>query len=176
MTGASFASLQKGGKDAAVAPEDEARPEDHVLKAGRLHVELLLPLRAVVGNEILGLLGRPERAHQDETLGSGACGEQVSRALDHDPLELLGLALPDRDEVDDDVLARRGPAQAVGVRHISLSRLLAAEPGLPPGTGLALQHPHLVARIDNRVRDRRSDEPRRAGDEHFHRTRSRKFS
>ena len=51
---------------AAVLPEDEARPEDDVLEAGRLDRALHLPLRGEVRHGVLRPLVQPERAREHE--------------------------------------------------------------------------------------------------------------
>src|SRR4029453_9461577 len=90
-------------------------------------------------------------------------------------LELLPLALPDRDEVDDHLDPLYRPAQARQVGDVALRGLLAADPGLPPRTGFALQYADPVAGVDDRIRHRRPDEAGRSCDEDLHLTRSRKF-
>ncbi len=70
--------------------------------------------------------------------------------------------------MDDDVPLLHGAAQAVRVGDVTLHGLLAADPGLLPGAGLALEDSHLVAGIDDGVRDGRPDEARRAGDQDLH--------
>ncbi len=88
----------------------------------------LFPLRVVVGGEILAALVRAERAHEDEALGARLLGggDEVARALLHDAPDRVGLGeRRQRDEVDDGFGAFRGPAQAVGVRHVPLDELAA---------------------------------------------------
>ena len=51
--------------------------------------------------------------------------EQVARAVDHDPLELLARALPDRNEMDDRVDSRDRAAQALLIRDVALGELAA---------------------------------------------------
>ena len=103
--------------------------------------------------------------------------DEVARALDHHPLELLGLALADRDEVDDDVAAvdraaRGSPASVTSPPttsqpSFSSSRAL-SESGCVASTrtGRSL----LAQRVD----DVRPDEAGAAGDED-HRPFSSKF-
>ncbi len=57
--------------------------------------------------------------------------EQARRSVDHDPPELLLLALSDSDEVDHPVDARHRPPEALGVRHVALDELAAQ--GFEPG-------------------------------------------
>ena len=57
-------------QETAVAPEDEARAEDHVLEPRVLDGLLLLPLGVVVGRDLPALLGA-ERAHEHEPPGAG---------------------------------------------------------------------------------------------------------
>ena len=92
---------------------------------GALDRLLHLPLRAVVRDEVLRLLARPERAHEDEASDAGVLrrGEQVARALRHDPLELLLLALADRDEVHDRVDALDRALQARRIGHVARDEL-----------------------------------------------------
>ena len=61
--------------------------------------------------------------------------EQVARAVDHDPLELLARALPDRDEMDDRVDSRDRAAQAL--RHPSRRPRRARSPSAVSFAGLA---------------------------------------
>ncbi len=75
---------------AAVAPEDEARPEDHVLDGGRRHGALHLPLGGEVRHPVLRLLAHAECARQHEAAHTrflGSCDE-VARALRHHALEV----------------------------------------------------------------------------------------
>ena len=130
----------------ALAAEDEARPEDHVLERGGLQVLLHPPLRAVVGHELLRLLGRPERRHQHEsaTPASRAASSRSRVPCSITLPEVLGLAGEDRDEVDDD----SWPAAA--------ARRLAGSVSRAPGTASrpsrlrrpwgVLEHAHGVAR------------------------------
>ncbi len=117
--------LAEGRQDAAVSPEDEARPEDHVLETGVLDRLLHLPLAVVVGDEVLRVLACAEGAHQDEALDAGVlCGrDEVAGSLLHHPLELLLSALADRDEVDDRIDAFDRVLEADGVRHLADDRL-----------------------------------------------------
>src|SRR5207249_234993 len=92
---------------------------------GRTNELLHLPFRPVVRNEVLRLLGGPERAHVDES--PHACpagsGEQVACPLNHDPLELLRPALADGHEVDDRIGADHGSGEARRIRDIALDEL-----------------------------------------------------
>ena len=169
VTGASFAIFLNCPSAPPSRSEDEARPQDHVLEPGRLHVLLHLPLGAVVGHELLRLLGRPERRHQHEPAHAGLARglEQVARPLLHHAPELLRLAGQDRDEVDDGVLPLDGPAQA--------RRRRSSSPRPPPGSAApaleparVLEHAHRVAVVDEPLHDRGADEARRAGDEDPH--------
>ena len=134
---------------------------------GRLHVLLHLPLRAEVGHEVLRLLGRPERAHEHEPADAGLArgGDEVARAVDHDPLERLRLPLADRDEVDDRVAAGDRGAEALRVGHVSLDEL--AAPGLEPlaAAAVADEAAHVVVGGAERVHDVAADEAAAAGDE-----------
>src|SRR5436190_5031500 len=113
--------LPEGRQDAAVAAEDEARPEDHVLEAGSLDRLLHLPFGVVVGHEVPCRLARPEGAHQDEAPDSSLLRsrDEVAGALLHHALELLRTALADRYQVDDGVDAFGGRSQARLVRHLA---------------------------------------------------------
>ena len=115
----------EGREDAAVAPEDEARPEDHVVEAGLLHRALHLPLRRVVRHRVLRRLVEAERAREDEAADAGVLrsGDEIARALRHDALEVRRRALDDRDEVDDRVhslarVAQRGRVVDVAGREL----------------------------------------------------------
>src|SRR5438093_4455305 len=124
--------LHERRQDAAPRPEDEARPEDHVGDARSLHLLLVLPLRSVVGHEILRLLARAEGAHVHEAPNPGVLcsSEEIARALDHDPLELLAPALPDRYEMNDRVDAGDGGSQALRVGDVALGQVASPRRGL----------------------------------------------
>ena len=142
VTGATRASRRKVGRIPPSPAEDEARPEDHVLERRGRDGLLHLPLRVVVGDEVLRLLARAEGAHQHEAAHARLLGgrNEVGGALLHHPAELLGSALPDRDEVDDRVAALDCRAQARGVGHVALRRARsprqrASRPSPPRGRG-----------------------------------------
>ena len=169
VTGASFAICGTAASAPPLAAEDEARPEDHVLEPRRLHVLLHLPLRAVVGDEILRLLVAPSAdiSTNRRTPASLAAATQVARPLLHHALELLGLAGDDRDEVDDGVLRPR--PRAAGSPHRSSSPSTASWLGsaaLAPG--LVLEHAHRRDPRRRALHDLRADEPGPAGDEDLH--------
>ena len=85
--------------------------------------------------------------------------------LDHDPLELLGLPLPNRDEVDDDVDALERAPDAGRIGHVALDELAAERfqrPRLAPAPNEAAHRP---VRPAQRVHDVPTDEPGTAGDE-----------
>ena len=168
VTGASFAIFLNCPSAPPSAPEDEARPEDHVLQPGSLHVLLHPPLGAVVGDEVLRLLGRAEGRHEHESPHTGVARgpEQVARSLFHHALELLRLAGEDRNEVDDGVLSLGGGAEARRVRHRARDRLLARQPGARAGG--VLEHAHRVSVVDEPPHDRGADEAGGAGDEDPH--------
>ncbi len=110
------------------------------------------------------LLARPERAHEHESphprLAGG--GEQVARAVDHDALELLLAALPDRDEVDDRVHALHGAAEALRVGHVAFGALRSGD------RAFAHECAHVVPGVLDRANHVRADEPGAAGDEDLH--------
>ena len=92
-------------------------------------------------------------------------------ALDHDPLELLLLALADRDEVDDRLDALDRTPEAVRVGHVALDELAAERPRA--FFGLAHEGAHVLPAGEQRVHDVAPDESRAAGDEdHFAGSRS----
>ena len=68
--------------------------EDHVLEPGFLHGLLHVPLRVVVGHEILCLLIGPERGHEHEPPHAGILrrGDEVACPPLHHALEFLGQA------------------------------------------------------------------------------------
>src|SRR5439155_15775444 len=94
--------------------------------------------------------------------------EESAGSPDHDPLELLRSALANGHEVDDDVDALDGPAQAGRIGHVTLGEL-AAERREPPGPApVADEAAHRLPRLAQRVHDVPTDEARSAGDEdHF---------
>ena len=84
-------------------------------------------------------------------------------------LELLVLALPDRDEVDDarDAL-ERGP-ERLGLGHVALDELAAQGLELACRARVADEHAHAPAGVAQRTHDVAADEPGSAGDEdHVH--------
>src|SRR3954452_8461505 len=167
--GRHLCELSEGGQDPTLAREDEARPEDHVLEAGLLDRLLLGPLGVEVGDEILRVLARAERAHQDEALDAGVLGrgDEVAGALLHDPLELVRRALPDRDEVDDRVDAFDGRLQARAVRHLAHARL----PGkVARARRVADEQLQIVTLVRQCADDVRADEAGPPGDENLHLT------
>ena len=99
------------------------------------------------------------------TPASSCRGDEAPRAVDHDPLELLRLALADRDEVDDRVAARDGRAQALRVGHVSHGQL--AAPGLEPlaAAPVADEAADVLAVRTERVHDVPAHEAVPAGDE-----------
>ena len=121
----------------------------------------------VVGDEVLRPLVDSERAHEDEA--PDACGlrcvQEVPCSLAHDPLELLGLALADRDEVHDalDALHRRGEARGLG--HVTLHERAAGELGLRCSAQVTDEAPDLLAGATQGSHDVAADEPGGAGDE-----------
>src|SRR5439155_12489631 len=104
-----------------------ARPKDPIRERRALDLPFLLRLRPVVRHELLRLLARAEGAHMHEAPNADSvCGsEEIARALDHDPLELLAPALPDPDEMNHRVDACDGTAQALRVRDVALDELAA---------------------------------------------------
>ena len=93
-------------------------------------------------------------------------GEQVARAVDHHALELLRLALPDRDEVDDRVAALDGGAQAR--RHRSRRPATSSQPQASSVRRPARSRTsaaHVAAVRAQRVDDVAADEAGAAGDE-----------
>src|SRR5687767_11973718 len=86
---------------------------------------LHLPLGVEVGGELSRLLARAERAHEHEAAHAlGLCGlHHVLCPPGHDPLEVLGLALDDGDEVDDHLAAFDGAADALQIGYVSPSEL-----------------------------------------------------
>jgi len=85
----------EGRQDAAVAPEDKTRPEDHVLDRRLLHSTLHLPLRREVRHLLLRALVQPERAREHEAADARfLCSrDEVARALRHHTLEVGTRAL-----------------------------------------------------------------------------------
>src|SRR5262249_18680589 len=73
----------------------------------------------------LRLLARPEGAHEHEASDAGLLrrGEKVARALGHHSLELLLLALADRDQVHDRIHALDSASQAGRIGHVPLDEL-----------------------------------------------------
>ena len=115
----------EGFQRPAARPEDEARPEDHVVHAGGRDCFLHLLLAAKVGDRPGRVLVQAEGAHEHEApdSGSAGCRDDVACALAHDPLEVLRLALDDRDEVDDGVGAGNCGAKRLRLRHVALDEL-----------------------------------------------------
>ncbi len=91
--------------------------------------------------------------------------EQVASPADHDPLELLRLPLPDRDEVDDDVDALERAPDAGRIGHVALDELAAERfqrGRLAPAPN---ETAHRLSRPAQRVHDVPADEARPARDE-----------
>jgi hypothetical protein len=63
--------------------------------------------------------------HEASNAGGFRGGQEIARAADHDPLELLAPALPDRNEMNDGVGPVDCPRQALGIGHIALDELTA---------------------------------------------------
>src|SRR5205085_9300288 len=105
--------------------------------------------------------------HEDEPAHTGTArrGNEVARAVDHDPLELLLPPLADRHEVDDRVapLDRTGEAQRVS--HVPFEELDVPGAKLSALSRTAHERPHLLAGGTQGVYDVPPDEAGRAGDE-----------
>ena len=129
---------------------------------------LRLPFRPVVRHEILRLLARAQGAHVYEAPDARLTrrAEEVVRALGHDPLELLVLALPDRDEVDDALDPVDRPSQAR--RQSVMSPSASSQPQMLerlPSSPVADEASHRRAGIAQPSRDMAADEPRSTGHE-----------
>ena len=130
----SFASLRNVGRMPPSAAKTKLGRKitngSEELSDGLLH----LPLRAVVRDEVLRPLVDPERAHVHEAPDARLPRreEEVAGSLAHDPLELLGLPLTDRDEVDDALHALDGRGEARGLGHVALDQLAAGELAASP--------------------------------------------
>ena len=128
------------------------------------------PLGAEVGHQLAVALVRAEGAHQDEAAHAGVRRgrDEALRAADHDPLEILGLALDDRDEVDDDLAALGCGAEAGRVGDVALDRL--AAPGLERlrAVEAADERANVVPARAQCVRNLRADEPGAAGEQDLH--------
>ena len=140
-------------QDAAVATEDEAGPEDHVLEARVADGLLHRPLRLVVRDERPRLLGDAERAHQHEAAHArGLCrGDHVLRPAGHHPVEVRPAAGDDRDQVDDRLAALRGAAARSPRRSRRPARPRsptpsASRPGRACGRGSGRRAPGRAAR------------------------------
>ena len=142
----------------------------HVLEAGSSRVLLIHPFRVVVGDEIFRLRAYPKRAHEDEAPDARlfrGCKE-TARAADHQPFELLGLSLPDRDEVNDDVDVPHAAAKRLGISEVALDSRLTPDARLPARAGRALEDAHFVAGIADGVCDSGPDEACGSRDEDTH--------
>ena len=139
-----------------------------MLQTGALHGSLHLPLRVVVGHEVLRLLVHAERGHEHEPPHARLRrrGDEVARPLLHHSLELLGRAGEERHEMHDDFLALGCAPKARRIGHVPLHGLLARQTRAP--ARLPLEHAHGVPCVDERLDDRRADEPRPARDEDLH--------
>jgi len=91
--------------------------------------------------------------------------EQVARAVDHDPLELLGRALADRDELDDRVDSRDRAAQALCIRDVALGELAAPARQLRGLTWVPDEAAHGQVTAAQLVDDVATHEARPPGDE-----------
>ena len=140
---------------AAVPAEDEARPEDHVLEPGLLDRLLHLPLRVVVGGQVLRVLADAERAHQDEPAHPGFLrrGDEVLRATGHHALERGARAGDDRNQVDDDVAAGDGSLQRCRVGDVAAGELAAPVGQLLGPVRLANQRADVTALHAQGMRD-----------------------
>ena len=96
------------------------------------------------------------------------CVDETARAAAHDPLELLCLSLPDRDEVHDAVDPVDGPPQALGVGHVTLGELAARGLELRRLAHVADENADLSAGVAQRTDDVAADEARSAGHEDQH--------
>ena len=91
--------------------------------------------------------------------------EEVAGSLAHDPLELLGFPLTDRDEVHDALHALDGRGEARGLGHVALDQLAAARAAAsPPCAGRGRGNGPLVGASQGN-HDVTADEPGGAGDE-----------
>ena len=134
-----------------------------MLEPGTAHCPLLLPLGVVVGNKVLRLLARAQRAHQDEAADAGRLRRrhEIGGALLHHTAELLLAPLPDRDEVDDSLATLDGLAQCRSVGQLALDEL--AAPGFEvlrrAALGVADETADRPVLRAQRVHDLRPDEP-----------------
>jgi hypothetical protein len=158
----------------AVATEDEARPEDHVLATRRLQVLLHLPLRAVVRDDVLRRRAGAERAHQDDALDALLVRrrEEVAEAFRHDAMEVMRAALDDRDEVHHVRAALHRRADARGVGDVAGRKLDPPARELRPLRRRAHECTDVPVLCAERVDDLRADEARSARDEDFQRAAS----
>jgi hypothetical protein len=76
--------------------------------------------------------------HEATNPGILCSGEQIACSLDHDSLELLTPALPNRDEVDDRVDAGNRGSETRRIGEVALRQL--ATPGREPGSPAGITH------------------------------------
>jgi hypothetical protein len=94
------------------------------------------------------------------------CGsEEIARALDHDPLELLAPPLPDPYEMNDRVDACDGIAEALPVRDVALDELASPGRELPSPAQITDEAAHGQVAATQLVDDVASDEARATRDE-----------
>jgi hypothetical protein len=137
-----------------------------------LATALSRPLRPVVGDYRARLLGRPERAHLHEPRDAGVARgvEERSRAADHHPLEVVGSALDDRDQVDDVGAALGRRSEGAGVGQVARHELDPERRERRSAIGAPGEHADLDLSGAESVDDRRPHEPRSTGDEDLHRS------
>ena len=155
---------------AAVAAEDEARPEDHVLEPGRARRPAPSPTsRGSTARASSSPRSTPRRssARTGATPAASRRRDEVARPCVHHPLEVRRAAGDDRDEVDDRVAALDGARAGSSASVTSPCDELAA-PGLQrrrraPGSRTRQRTSRSCGA--QRVHDPRADEPGAAGDE-----------
>ena len=91
--------------------------------------------------------------------------EEVARASDHDPLELLRLALANRDQMDDHVDVVDGTAHGRRIGDVALDELAAPVAKLLRLADVADEAAHLAVLLAQRMDDMPADETGAAGDQ-----------
>jgi hypothetical protein len=142
-----------------------------VLDPGPSDLVLLLPLRVVVGRQVLASLVRAEGAHEHEAPRTRRLcrGDEVTRALLHDAAD--GVRLREGwkcDEMDDGFHAVGGAAEALRVRHVALDELAPPRPQPLVLLGTSGQRANRVLLGTECMDDVAADEPGAADDKNRH--------